>query len=488
MFGNASALLPVAMKNKHTLLGLSRSLFNLAIRPCSNATTFRQYLDKFWAQRRNVLLCFILPLLFGASAEGQNALPSDASIPSRELSSRQYLLGDWGGARSALAEKGINFDVFYITDAQANPSGGKQQTYAGWERIRGTIDINFDKMIPWQGLSFHATGLWQSGRDLGGKIGTLANPSDLVSAHTTRLDSFWVQQAFLHNKIRVRVGQLAGLDFYGNQEYGGTWLMEPLGYAFGNLFSSIFESFNPAGVPGAEILYAPTTHFYVKSSVMSGNRDPYNQDPNGFGFAIRDSPNFLFEAGYLRGSSRCWPDEVGPPSPVCTAAPTGGKTYPGEYKFGGIYNGGKFANPAGIKSSGNYLIYGMASQALFRSEPGSNRGFDATFGFDYSPGDVSRENVQITAGGRINAPFERRPNDRIGIGFVYSKISDPFRNFGALLGGPLLGSEKAFELNYSLQVTRFFLVQPTFQYYANVGGNPTLSNAPVLGFRTKVTF
>jgi len=153
-----------------------------------------------------------------------------------------------------------------------------------------------------------------------------------------------------------------------------------------------------------------------------------------------------------------------------------------------VYNGGKFPNPAGIESSGNYLIYGMASQALYRPDAGSNRGLDATIGFDYSPGDVSRENVQITAGARINAPFARRPKDRIGIGFVYSKISDPFRNFGTLLGGAPLGSEKAFELNYSLQVRPYWLVQPTFQYYANVGGNPSLSNATVLGFRTKITF
>jgi porin len=453
------------MKNKQILLGLSRSFFNLAIRPRSNATNCLQCLAKFWAQTQNILLCFILLLMLGASAEAQSALPSDSGTPSPELSSRQYLFGDWGGERSALAEKGITFDFFYITDMQANPSGGLQQTYAGWERTRGTVDINFDKMIQWQGLSFHATGLWQSGGNLGGKIGTLANPSDLVSQHSTRLDSFWVQQLFLQNKLRIRAGQLAGLDFYGNQEYGGTWLIEPLGYAFGNLFSSIYESFNPAGTPGAEIYFAPTSHFYVKSAVMAGNRNPYQQDPTGTNFAIRNSPNFLFEGGYLTG-----------------------KTYPGEYKFGGVYNGGKFPSPAGIESSGNYLIYGMASQALFRPDAGSNRGLDATIGFDYSPGDVSRENVQITAGARINAAFARRPKDRIGIGFVYSKISDPFSNSGVLLGAPRLGSEKALELNYSLQVTPYFLLQPTFQYYANVGGNPSLSNAPVLGFRTKITF
>ena len=405
-----------------------------------------------------------------------NATAPDVGSTSFEIPSRQYLLGDWGGKRSKLAEKGVTFDFFYIADLEANPSGGMQQTQAGWPRIRGTIDINFDRLIEWQGLSFHATGLWQSGVNLGAKIGTLANPSDLVSAHTTRLDSFWLQQLFFNNKVRIRAGQLAGLDFYGNQEYGGSWLIEPMGYAFGNLFSSIFESFNPAGTPGAEIRVTPKKNFYLKSAVMAGNRNPYQQDPTGTNFQIRDTPNFLFEAGYLINQ----PDSHNNSSTA--------KSYPGEFKFGGIYNGGKFGGPAGRMSGGNYLIYGMASQALFRSSAGSNRGLDATFGFDWSPGDVSRENSQITAGARFNAPFSRRSQDRIACAFVYSKISDPFSNFGALLGGPLLGSEKAFEVNYALQVTRYWLLQPTFQYYVSVGGNPNIPNAPVLGFRTKVTF
>src|SRR5260370_36145704 len=99
----------------------------------------------------------------------------------------------------------------------ANPSGGIQQTYAGWERIRGTVDTNFDKMIQWQGLSFPATGLGQSGANLGGKIGALAHPSDLASQHSTRLDSFWVRRLFLNNEVRIPAGQLAGFDLYGNQ-------------------------------------------------------------------------------------------------------------------------------------------------------------------------------------------------------------------------------------------------------------------------------
>ena len=273
------------------------------------------------------------------------------------------------------------------------------------------------------------------------------------------------------------MGQLAGLDFYGNQEYGDTWLMAPSGYAFGNLFSSVHESFTPAGTPGAEVYVAPTRHYYIKTAVMAGNRNPYQEDPTGFEFQIRDTPNFLFETGYLHS----------PDNDVAKAGAIG-KSYPGSYKFGGVYNGGKFSDPAGRESNGNYLIYGMASQALFRSEAGSVRGLDATFGFDWSPGDVARENLQITAGTRFNAPFARREKDGIAFGFVYSKISDASRAFGELLGQAPLGSEKASELNYALQVTPYFLLQPTFQYYVSPGSNATLSNAPVLGFRTKVTF
>src|ERR1700739_1572013 len=136
---------------------------------------------------------------------------------------------------------------------------------------------------------------------------------------------------------------------------------------------------------------------------MSGHPDPYHQHPTGTDFTIKDSPNFLLEAGYLLHP----PDDgtSGSAGSVLT------KIYPGSYKFGGIYNGGKFPDPAG----------------------------------------------------RV----------------VYSKISDSFSNFGTLLGAPLLGSEKAIELNYSLQVTPYWYVQPVVQYYVDVGANGALPNAPV---------
>jgi RNA polymerase sigma-70 factor, ECF subfamily len=185
-----------------------------------------------------------------------------SASPGLNFASRQYMLGDWGGERTRLAEKGVTFDFHYVADLEANPTGGQKQTQAGWGRIRGTIDMDLGKLVGANGLTFHATGVWQFGVNLGAKIGTIANPSGLVSAHTTRLDSWWLQQALFHDKLFVRVGQFAGLDFYGDQEYGASYLIEPLDYALGNLFSTTYESFNPAATPAAELRFVPTPNFY----------------------------------------------------------------------------------------------------------------------------------------------------------------------------------------------------------------------------------
>lgn len=418
-----------------------------------------------------LLFCVIsvIPAFAQSPANAPNNTPAGF-----HFSSLQYLLGDWGGERSKLEEHGVKFNFFYVADLLANPTGGLKQSEAGWGRIRGTVDMDLGKLVGANGLTFHATAVWQFGVNLGERIGSIANPSGLVSAHTTRLDSWWLQQALFHDKLFLKAGQFAGLDFYGDQEYGSSYVMEPLDYAPGNLFGTTFESFDPAATPAAEIRFVPTPNIYVKSAVLSGNRNPYAQDTTGFHFTIANSPVFVYEAGYLvdpRGQN------------------ASGKAYPGIYKFGAAYNGGRFLNPvSNTYSPGNYLIYGMANQAVYRPAAGSNRGLDLDFGYDWSPGEVNRQNTQLTAGFRYNGLIPHRDQDSLAFGVVYSKISDQFSLAGTLLGLPALGSERAIELNYAFHATPCVLFQPVFQYYFNVGGDSQIPNAAVYGFRTMVTF
>jgi hypothetical protein len=82
------------------------------------------------------------------------------------------------------------------------------------------------------------------------------------------------------------------------------------------------------------------------------------------------------------------------------------KGYSGLYQFSASYNPGKLTSPTGpTPRSGNYLLYRMASQALWRVDPKGAKGLDATFAYDWSPSDVNRNNRELTAGLRFNEPL-----------------------------------------------------------------------------------
>jgi len=428
--------------------------------------------DCHWFKLRALALLVVLCSGLGFGQAGKDSSGTDANGTS--LANRKYLLGDWGGKRDELAEMGVVFDFYYVTDMQANPTGGLKQTQAAWNRVRGTMDIDFGKFSSLHGLTFHITGLWQGNVNLGAEIGTIANPSGLVSASTTRLDSWWFQQALFNNKLFLRGGQIGAQDFYGDQlAYGGALLIEPIDYALGNLFGTVYESFDPASTPAAEVRVVPEKHFYVKGAITAGNRNPYKQDPNGFHFVIANSGVTVSEAGFL----------------IEQEANPNRKTYPGMYRVGGIYNGGQFADPVtGQLISSNHLTYYMAQQAVYRSKAGSNHGLDLFGTYDYSPKDVNEVNSETTAGAIYTGLFPGRPNDTLALGFVLSKVSSHFDEAYFVNGLPILGSEKAVEISYKFQVTPWLLIQPDYQHYADVGANSQIPNATVLGFRTKVTF
>jgi carbohydrate-selective porin OprB len=442
--------------------------------PNTNVTSKGEVMET--SPRFYKILSFVLIALFSVSilAVAQDSKP--ATQPTTyNIATEKYLLGDWGGARTRLEEqKGVKFDFFYVSDLLANPKGG-EQTATGWNRVRGTMDIDFHKLIGAKGLTFHVTGLWQGGVNLGGSyLGSISNPSGLVSAHTTRLDSFWLQQELFDGKFTIRAGQFAGMDFYGVQNYGGNYLMEPLDYAFGNLFTN-YESFDPAAGPAAEIKIAPIKQFYFRFAGMSGNHDPYGSDTNGFGFTAKNNAVFLDEVGFLV-------DQPGGKNPK-------EKYYPGLYKVGSSFNGGPFLNPlTGLYEKKNYLVYFMGNQAIFRPNAGSNKGLDVHFGYDFAPTSVNKINRQVTGGFIYNGLIPKRGKDAVAFGFVYSNVSDNFSNASSLLGGPTFGSEKAFEINYLTQVTPWLMWQPVVQIYSDLGANTHNGTGVVAGFRTKVTF
>ncbi len=384
------------------------------------------------------------------------------------------LFGDWGGERTRLLERGVRFDFQYISDSLWDIKSEQKERFASWNRFRGTVDIDFGALTGVHGLYFHATALWQGGGNLGAYLGLLTSPSGMSSQNTCRLDSWWIEKRWLDERITARVGQFAGQDFYGAQHYAASFIFEPMGYALGNLFTT-FESFDPPSTPAMEIRVTPLHNLYLKSMVSAAVSAPFSQNSTGLVPQFNGTPVSVSEIGFAPGKKA---SSVRAFDNVETR-----KGYSGLYQFGASYNPGKLTTPTSARPrSGNYLLYWMASQALWRVDPKESRGLDATFAYDWSPPDVNRNNTLLTAGLRFNEPLPLHFHNTMSLGYVRNSLSSQFPPPGLRSSN----TEQGVEFNTLLDPLPMLLLQPVIQYYANVGGRT--NRAVVFGFRTKVEF
>jgi carbohydrate-selective porin OprB len=429
-----------------------------------------------WRAAQFVCLVGVALFMFAISAFPQGAQEETLSGPDSHETGQGphgHLFGNWDGERARLSEQGVNFDFQYISDSLWNIKSEQKERLASWNRFRGTVDIDLGTLTHQQGLYFHATALWQGGGKLATYLGLLTSPSGMSSGNTFRLDSWWLEKRWLNERLTARVGQFAGQDFYGAQHDAASFIFEPMGYALGNLFTD-FESFDPPSTPAMEIRVAPLHDLYVKSMVEAEDKDPFAHNPTGLVPRFGGVPVSISEIGFTPGKKasgvRAF-DNV-----------ESREGYSGLYQFGASYNPGRFTTSRGTKNSGNYLLYWMASQALWRVNPRGGKGLDATFAYDWSPGDLNRNNSMLTAGLRFNEPLPLRIHNTMSLGYVRNSLSQQFRP----LGTPAFQPENGFEVNVLLNVAPMLLLQPVLQYYANVGGGP--QRAVVFGFRTKVEF
>ena len=447
--------------------------------------------------------------------EANGPLPGDQMAnPSRptDLLHRNYLTGDPGNYRTNLEQKGVTFDLSYTNDYFGIASGANRLGHdTDFGRARFTLDVDFGKLAGLKGLSFHFSGVNQTGGNAGAQVGAYSNPSSIDGQETTRVDTYWLQQKLLDGKIVIRAGQLAQQDDYGVQEYGASFLIEPIGYAFGNLFSNVYATFDPASKPGVELQIHPYGGFYAKAMFQKGNQNPYgDEDHHGLGFSTSGDATLATEVGwrYDDPSVAHLPPRTGGPGEDAKDGKDGKAVQSGAYQDGprvvgkdllpavyklGLYN--SFADFVDLRHGytvhDNYLIYGMINQALYREShygPGFFRGLDAFVGVDFSPENVSLAYLQVEGGLRYTGLIPSRDKDTLGAAVVYTDFSRKANTPASVFANGRYTDETAVEINYAAQVTPWFLIQPVFQYYFNPGGNNRRDDAVMLGVRTKVVF
>lgn len=414
----------------------------------------------------------------GSSLAGDRtpvAPEGDDLTAAQKLKKPYYLTGDWGGARQALENRGITFDLFETFDFYGNVSGGDHRALEYFARTRLTLDIDLQKLVGWRGAEFFITAVTQQGENFAKtKINIYTNPSGIEGKQTTRLAEVWLQQKFFDDKVALKVGKIDGVGEFGGQELASTFMNDELNYVTNQTFTAGMP-FDPAGKPGAVLLVKPfdgaiLSGGYAKVGIFAGNdNNAYFLDDTGASFAIRDPAILAAEIGWR--------------------TPEKSELLPGVYKVGMYYNFGDTPRFNNTTADSNYFIYGNASQTLHYLDAEKTRHIDAGFTVSGAPGDRNRNHIEVTAIVRAIGLWAARPKDEMGAGFIISNFSHDFSLQSQLNGGPDLGgSEKTLELSYKAQVNRWFFLQPNVQFVFDPIGDSNRRTVVLLGMRTVVLF
>lgn len=219
----------------------------------------------------------------------------------------------------------------------------------------------------------------------------------------------------------------------------------------------------------------PLAHLYVKSMILRRIAFPLPILNRLRGSSFVELPHLFLKSAGHRDNRR----------PACEPSirSRNGKVIQGS-QFGSSFNPGKFqaSGPAPI-ISGNYLVYLMASQAIWRKDKQGSMGLDLTAATDFTPSNRSPIGRQTTLGVRYNKPLPLRQHNTISFGYVQSQVS---HTFPAAPSGSNLPSENALELNGVIHVTRSITLQPVVERLIHMGGSAR--QATVFGFRSKVDF
>ena len=178
------------------------------------------------------------PALEGA-VHGPEAVPESGM---RAYMSGDYFLGDWGGARSRLAEAGITFDSYYVANpaglASGGRSGGKGFTYVDNFYLGVTFDL--DKLIGWHGLQLAVSGINRDGGSLtNAYVGSRYDVQQVHGGQNIFFYNLTLEQKFWDDKARLKIGRFGASDDFNTSPIYGLYMNNGID---GNIRNVLFDT------------------------------------------------------------------------------------------------------------------------------------------------------------------------------------------------------------------------------------------------------
>ena len=412
--------------------------------------------------------------------------------------------GDPLRLRGTLAEHGVTFNAIYTGEVLGNASGGLRRGAIGEGKLEVNATVDMERLAGWSGLrlygnafQIHRTG--GISRDLVGAVQTI---SAIEALPSTRLSELWLEQNV--GTMSLRVGQLTADSEFTISSYSLLFLNSDFPAITKQNLPGTGPAY-PLSTPGARLKWQPSEAVSLLGAVFNGNPagrgdDPERLNRNGTNFRLSDPP-LLWSELQLRANQDA--EDTGLASIV---------------RFGGWYHTGRFdsqrfdrfgrslADPASTGLSARLRsdsgIYAILDQQIYRLPGGdSDKGIAVFSRVSASPSDRNLIDAYLDGGIVFSGLNGARPNDKFGVTFLYSHLSNVGRgldrDFAALSPARLTRRdyELAIEATYLAEIRPGWSIQPDLQYVIHPGGripqaagDPTPKNATIIGLRTTVVY
>jgi porin len=417
------------------------------------------------------------------------------------------ITGDWFGARTTLADYGVEVFGGYTVEVWGNTTGGLERGAVYTGLLDFGVSVDLEKAIGWTGASVSTKWLWLSGQDASEDlVGNLLTISNIAGFNTLRMLELWFQQNLLEDKISLRVGQIAADSEFVISDYAGLFLNATFGwppFAYLNLPEG--GPGYPMGTLGTRLALNPLDWFTFQAAAFQGNVFAQNVNRHGFRWRLDAGTGYTFlNEAQFRWNHR--DDETG---------------LAGQFKAGAWMQTGSSADAlADTTASGNYGFYAILDQMFFREPDGevpapvgqskdgktvvdgkADKDFKAPVTYEkseqglggfgriaFAESDRNFVNFYFDVGLTYRGLIPGRDDDTLGVAFAYAQLSNGARQSLRDEGSRPIGAEMVLEVTYQAQITKWLIIQPDLQYILNPGATSDSANALVVGARAAVTF
>lgn len=412
-------------------------------------------------------------------------------------------LGDWGGTRTELLEKGYDFKLDYVGETAGNLHGGynddKTARYSDQWALGTHLDLQ--KILGWQAAEFQLTVTERSGRNLSNdrisdpRAGQLSSVQEVWGrGQTWRLTQMWYKQQFFDGALDVKLGRFGeGEDFnsfpcdFQNLAFCGSQV--------GNWVGGIWYNW-PVSQWAMRVKYNISPEWFVQVGAYEQN--PSNLE-TGNGFKLSGSGT----QGAILPVEVVWSPKVGP------------QQLPGEYRLGYYYSTAKAddvyedvnGQPQALTGEpfkshdSKHGWWVVAQQQVTAHDGDASRGLSLFANFTVHDEATNTVQDYQQVGLVYKGLFDGRPKDDIGLGFARIHINDDVTkrqeqlnavngvsDYDNPLFQPVQDTEYDAELYYGVHVTNWLTVRPNLQYVKHPGGVDDVDNALVAGVKIQSTF